>query len=88
LEFRRLFIQKYIRIIIFLFLKIIFDINTLKRYENIKKIFLNRKKIKIFKKHNFNWVFKYLLNSTIKKTKKKKVDVTSTWKRWQDLGIN
>ena len=33
---------------IFYFLKIIFDINTLKRYENIKKFILNKKtKIKI-----------------------------------------
>jgi hypothetical protein len=74
LEFRRLFIQKYIRIIIFLFLKIIFDINTLKRYENIKKYFSIEKKLKFLK----NIILSEFLNSTIKKTKKKKVDVTST----------
>jgi len=40
-----LFAQKCIKIIFFFyFLKIIFDINTSKRYENIKKIILSKKK--------------------------------------------
>jgi hypothetical protein len=37
------FIQKYIKIYFLYFLKFIFDISALKRYENIKKIILSKK---------------------------------------------
>ena len=48
LFFKVFFIQKYIKMIFFLFLKIIFKINVSKWSENIKKI--------IFNKNNF-WIF-------------------------------
>jgi hypothetical protein len=44
------FISKYIKIIFFIFLKIIFNINILKWYENIKNILI-QKIIKILKKN-------------------------------------
>ena len=50
--FKRLFILKYIKIIFFYFLKIIFNINISKWFTNIKKILIwNKEK----NKKNFNF---------------------------------
>jgi hypothetical protein len=45
------FILKCIKIIFFLFFKIIFKIKTIKK--NIKKIILNKNKFNFLKKHGF-----------------------------------
>ena len=44
------FVQKYIKIKFFYFLKIIFDINISKQSENIKKKFILKKKLKFLEK--------------------------------------
>jgi hypothetical protein len=54
LFFKMFFTQKNILIIFFYFLKIIFEISTLKWFENIKNILLqSKKKIQIFSKTYF-----------------------------------
>jgi len=67
------FLFKNILKLFFLFLKNIFNINTSKRYKNIKKIHFKQKKIKILRKR-----FLPSTKHTLKKRKRKKKVMTSS----------
>ena len=56
------FLFKNILKLFILFIKNIFNINTSKRYKNIKKIHFKQKKIQILKERNLHCIFKHFLN--------------------------